>query len=128
MAALFNHKELSFATFSPSDVDKKSVEQAIPPNWIHSLDASHMFCTLDRATDSGIYNLSMIHDSYGCPAPQVDLMRQLIKEEFYEMHKDNQLKNFKADVEYIAGIQLPDIPTGGKFDVQQVLESDYFFA
>jgi DNA-directed RNA polymerase len=127
-AALFNNKELTFATYSPTEIDKKQVEQAISPNWIHSLDASHMFCTLNRLVDFKLTNFSMVHDSYGCHAPKVPIMRKIIKEEFYEMHKHDLLKAFKEDVEQYLGIKLPALPKRGQFDVRQVLESDYFFS
>ena len=127
-AALFNHRELTFATYSPTEVDKKLVEQAISPNWIHSLDASHMFCTLNRAVDFKIECFSMVHDSYGCHAPYISIMRQLIKEEFYAMHKYNLLEAFKKNIEHNLGLSLPPVPKGGDFNIEQVLDSDYFFA
>ena len=127
-AALFNRKELIFATHNTSDVDKKSVVQAISPNWIHSLDASHMFCTLYRCLGVGIYQFSMVHDSYGCPAPDVDMMRTIIKEEFYEMHKHNQLESFRKDVEESIGFSLPDLPERGGLQLDRVLQSEYLFA
>jgi len=127
-ATLFGKKELIFATHSSTDVDKKSVEQAISPNWIHSLDASHMFCTLHRALGCGLYQFSMVHDSFGCPAPDMSILRDLIREEFYEMHKENQLQKFCEDVEEESGLQLPEPPQRGDLDIRGVLESDYLFA
>jgi len=127
LASLFNHKELVFYTFN-TDVNPKTSEQGIPPNFIHSLDASHMFCTIWRMILEGITSFSMIHDSYGCHAPYVSTMRELIKEEFYEMHKENLLEKFKEDVEDYLGIELPSVPMQGTFELSRVLESDYFFA
>ena len=127
-AELFNKKELIFATHSQTDVDRKAVVQAISPNWIHSLDASHMFCTIWGAIIAGIYQFSMVHDSYGCPAPDMDLLIPIIKEEFYEMHKENQLQRLKEDVEDKLGMRLPELPGRGEFRIERVLESDYLFA
>ena len=127
LASLFNHKELTFTTFV-DDVDRKAAEQGIPPNFIHSLDASHMFCTIGRMILMGIKSYSMIHDSFGCHAPYVRTMRNCIKEEFYEMHRSNLLERFRADVQEQLGVPLPDVPMRGTFDVSCVLESDYFFA
>ena len=127
LASLFNHKELTFTSFS-NEVDRKSAEQGIPPNFIHSLDASHMFCTIYRMILEGIDSFSMIHDSFGCHAPNVGTMRKLIKEEFYEMHRSNLLEEFRSDVQEQLGIELPDVPLRGSFDLSGVLESDYFFA
>ena len=127
LASLFNHKELTFTIFI-DDVDRKAAEQGIPPNYIHSLDASHMFCTIGKMILMGVKDFSMIHDSYGCHAPFVPTMRECIKEEFYEMHRSNLLELFKRDIERQLGVMLPTVPMRGSFDVSAVLESDYFFA
>tara|TARA_R110002012_G_scaffold185500_2_gene352071 strand:- start:629 stop:3070 length:2442 start_codon:yes stop_codon:yes gene_type:complete len=127
LASLFKHKELTFTTFT-GEVDRKLAEQGIPPNYIHSLDASHMFCTIMRMIMLGIKSFSMIHDSFGCHAPYVSTMRTCIKEEFYEMHQWNLLERFREDVQEQLGVLLPDVPVRGTFDLSSVLQSDYFFA
>ena len=69
----------------------------------------------------------MIHDSYGCHANHVSKMRIFINEEFYKIHKENQLEIFKRDIENQLGIMLPEVPEVGTFDISEVLQSDYFF-
>jgi DNA-directed RNA polymerase len=127
VAKLFNNKELTFFITS-EDVNNKAALQAIAPNFIHSIDAAHMFMTLDRMVSNGIYNLSMIHDSYGCHANYVSEMRDILREQFVLIHKDNQLERFKEDVQNQLGIMLPSVPATGDLDLSGVLESDYFFA
>ena len=70
----------------------------------------------------------MVHDSYGCHAPLVPIMRNVIKDEFYKMHKENQLENFKQENESNLAVCLPDIPQRGELRTERVLESNYFFA
>ena len=72
--------------------------------------------------------LSMIHDSYGCHAPLVASMRQVIREEFYKMHSNDLLKNLQLELQEQLGVQLPDPPERGDLDIGLVLTSDYFFA
>jgi DNA-directed RNA polymerase len=127
LASLFNHKELIFWNVS-KDVHKDKAMLGIPPNYIHSLDASHMFCTVKRMVEAGIIRFSMIHDSYGCPAPYVDIMNNLIREEFLKMHKENQLETFKRCVEATTGVTLPDVPDRGSMELGRVLDSQYFFS
>ena len=127
VAKLFNNKELTFFITS-EDVNNKAALQAIAPNFIHSLDAAHMFLTLDDMVSKGIYNLSMIHDSYGCHANYVSDMRNILREKFVLIHKDNQLERFKLDVQNQLGIMLPDVPATGDLELEGVLNSDYFFA
>jgi DNA-directed RNA polymerase len=127
LASLFNHKELIFWNVS-KDVHKDKAMLGIPPNYIHSLDASHMFCTVKQMINAGIEKFSMIHDSYGCPAPYVDMMNQFIRDEFLKMHKENQLEVFKRCVEATAGVTLPDVPERRDMQLERVLDSKYFFS
>ena len=127
VAKLFGNKELSF--FVPSkDVNKRQAIQAIAPNFIHSLDAAHMFLTLVRMLRAGIFSLCFIHDSYGCHANYVDDMRDILREEFLKIHNENQLENFKKDVQNQLGVMLPDVPERDQLVLLDVLVSDYFFS
>lgn len=127
IAKLFGSKELTFF-ISTNDVNGRGASQAIAPNFIHSLDAAHMFLTITRMINAGIFSMSMIHDSYGCPCNYVSQMRTILREEFVNIHKENQLENFRQDVQKQLGVMLPDPPDVGWLDVSEVLESDYFFA
>jgi DNA-directed RNA polymerase len=127
LASLFNHKELTFYSYT-EDVDIRKAVSSIAPNYIHSLDAAHMFLTIYKLIQVGIFQLSFIHDSFGVLAPYVDKLRTITKEEFYKIHEENQLQKFKQEIEDTFNVTLPEVPTGGEFDVESVLESDYFFA
>ena len=127
VAKLFNSKELTFFIAS-DDVNTRAALQAIAPNFIHSIDAAHMFMTLTRMISKGIYSLSMIHDSFGCHCNYVDEMRNILRGEFVKIHSKNLLENFRADVQNQLGVMLPEVPSVGKLDVSGVLESEYFFA
>lgn len=124
---LFNMKELYFGYPDKDTIDPRQVNLAVSPNYIHSLDASHMWCTVDRMLDSGIDSFSMIHDSYGCHAPYVGIMREFTNEEFYKMHKLPLLTLLKKEIETNLNIILPDSPTCGEFDISNVLSAEYLF-
>ena len=127
IAKLFNMKELNFGSIDASQIDDDQVNLAVSPNYIHSLDAAHMWMTMNRMINSGITNFSFVHDSYGCAAPYVSMMRQYTKEEFYEMHKDPLLNKLKEELQLLLGVELPTLPEGGNFEVSSVLEAEYFF-
>ena len=127
IAKLFNMKELNFGSIDVSQIDDDQVNLAVSPNYIHSLDAAHMWLTMNRMINSGITNFSFVHDSYGCAAPYVSMMRQYTKEEFYEMHKDPLLNKLKEELQLLLGVELPTLPEGGNFEVSSVLEAEYFF-
>jgi len=59
----------------------------------------------------------------------VDIMDKILKESFVKIHTDNPLKQFKSYVEKKYEIRLPDIPEReDDFDINEVLESQYFFS
>jgi DNA-directed RNA polymerase len=111
------------------DLDGKAQYLAISPNFIHSLDAAHMFMTISQMLDEGMSAYSFVHDSYGTYAPDVDKMHVLLREEFIKIHKENQLERLKKEIEERYGIYLPECPQQeNEFEVEEVIESEYFFA
>jgi DNA-directed RNA polymerase len=127
VAKLFNMKELYFGVPDKNTIDPKQVNLAISPNYIHSLDASHMWCTVRRMMLAGVESYSMVHDSYGCHAPYVPMMRQFTTEEFEKMHELPLLKMLKEEVEKKLNIELPAPPETGAYDIKNVLDSQYLF-
>ncbi|KAL6451510.1 RPO41 DNA-directed RNA polymerase [Candida maltosa Xu316] len=79
-----------------SPMDRKKHELAIAPNFIHSLDASHMFMTCDAAFDSGV-TFSAIHDSYWTHPSHVELLSKILREKFVELHSFDYLEFVKRD-------------------------------
>jgi len=126
-AKLFNQKELYF--FVKTDLPcPRTARQAIAPNYIHSLDAAHMFLTIYKLLFLGMKNFCMIHDSFGGHPNDIPILMKTLREEFKEMHKVNLLQDFKVDVERSLGTILPEIPARGSLDINKVLYSQYFFA
>ena len=126
-AKLFNNKELHF--FVKTNIPcPRTARQAIAPNYIHSLDAAHMFLTIYKLVFLGVEDYCMIHDSFGCHANDLPILMNTLREEFKEMHKINLLEDFKHDVEKYIGTILPEVPERGELDIEGVLDSKYFFA
>ena len=124
--------KLSFQYFVDGH-DTKAAASAMPPNFVHSLDAAHMSLCVDDLASKGIEFFSMIHDSYGVMAPYVSMMRDSIKETFYAIHEIDQLARLQDRAEVIMGEQLPaEHPAHshsqrGTLDIRGVLESEYLF-
>jgi len=123
-AKLFNNKKLTFSELT-NELDLRAAEMAIPPNFIHSYDAAHLCLVVCDMFDQGITDFSMIHDSFGCHACDVPLMRKIIKDRFLYVHRDNALINFKTEVEDFLGFTLPDPPPTGELDIEQVSRANY---
>lgn len=105
--------------------------QAIAPNFVHSMDASHMFLTVDMALDNGVTNYAMIHDSFGTHASDTPMLAACIREAFVDMYEDNDvLQQFSDQVTPIltGKNKIPDLPAKGSLDLAGVRDSDFFFA
>ncbi len=53
----------------PHTLDTRKQRQGIAPNFVHSMDASHLMLTVGACVDKGVDAFAMIHDSYvncGC--------------------------------------------------------------
>lgn len=111
-------------------VDRRKQSQAIAPNFIHSMDASHLQLTVNRAAEAKISNFAMIHDSYGTSLAKAGLLFRLIRACFVEMYTNyDVLSAFERDISpFITDKQkLPPQPTKGTFEINQIIESLYAF-
>lgn len=108
------------------EIDRYRQANGIAPNFVHSMDASHLMLTVLEAPEIDCWQ--MIHDSYGTHASQVDYMRKAIQTAFVDMYsRHDVLRAFKEELE-AGGVALPDLPATGTLDLQSVLTADYFFA
>ncbi|XP_070043947.1 DNA-directed RNA polymerase 1B, mitochondrial isoform X2 [Nicotiana tomentosiformis] len=112
------------------ETDKVMVKRqrtAFPPNFVHSLDGSHMMMTAIACKESGL-SFAGVHDSYWTHACDVDQMNKILREKFVELYDapilENLLESFQQS---FPDLQFPPLPERGDFDLREVLESPYFF-
>uniref|UniRef100_A0A1A8G0N2 DNA-directed RNA polymerase n=2 Tax=Nothobranchius korthausae TaxID=1143690 RepID=A0A1A8G0N2_9TELE len=130
-------------TERPDTVKQKN---AFPPNFIHSLDSTHMMLTSLHCYSAGLTFVS-VHDCFWTHALTVDTMNKVCREQFVALHSQpilQDLSNFLLH-KYCAGfptevknkkyqgyrrllLLLANVPRTGDFDLQQVKESTYFFS
>jgi DNA-directed RNA polymerase len=106
----------------------KKMGTSAPPNVVHSLDAAHMQITVVRMGETGIRDFSMIHDSFGCPFANVGTMRDILRQSAVDMYREDYLMAWKRSVEGYSGVQLPNPPERGEFDITEILTSEFFFS
>lgn len=111
-------------------LDSRKQASGIAPNWVHSLDASHMMKTICASSSAGVRSFSFIHDSYGTHAGNTAALAQTLREQFVEMYSTCVLERFRTDLMSMLpeGVELPAVPQKGTLDLSQVLESPFFFA
>ncbi|XP_062816381.1 DNA-directed RNA polymerase, mitochondrial isoform X2 [Anolis carolinensis] len=127
----------------PDTVKQKN---AFPPNFIHSLDSTHMMLTSLHCHRQGLTFVS-VHDCYWTHALTVDVMNRVCRDQFVALHSQPILESLsrfmlekycaripvewknKKPLEYQKLLQLLcNIPKKGDFDLEKVKESTYFFS
>ena len=74
-----------------------------------------------------------VHDCYGTYATDTDISARLLREAFVEIYRLPILDYFTQDIlsEFTEAeqqkIQLPEKPEVGNLDIEEVLNSSYFF-
>ncbi|MCO5557946.1 hypothetical protein L7F22_011520 [Adiantum nelumboides] len=100
---------------------------AFPPNFIHSLDATHMMLTALECRHIDL-TFAAVHDSYWTHACDIDTMSELIRDTFVRLHSRNLLGELRDEFLDRYPWALPPIPTKGSFDVKETRNSLYFFS
>lgn len=104
------------------DTRAMPMQNAISPNFVHALDASHLTLTALRMRDAGL-DMVGIHDSFGTHPCDVAVMQRSIREAFVELYKDrNVLSDFLWEVNGVG-----EVPMRGTLDITAVLDSEFFF-
>jgi DNA-directed RNA polymerase len=95
-------------------VNKKKQVNAFPPNYVHSVDSSHMMFTAVECKRRGIDSFAGVHDSFWTHAGSVDEMNRVIREEFVKLHSQPLLEMLKEELEHNhPETVFPDTPPKG---------------
>ncbi|XP_012257403.2 DNA-directed RNA polymerase, mitochondrial isoform X1 [Athalia rosae] len=140
-----------FAMPKKSNIEKPNVmkqKNAFPPNFIHSLDSTHMMLTGLHCEHEGITFVS-VHDCFWTHASTVAAMNKICREQFVALHSEPILKNLseflvktfgyvESDIVQDGSVTelskkkvnrlLQQLPKHGDFDLNNVLRSEYFFS
>lgn len=109
-------------------IDPSKQRTGIAPNFVHSMDASHLVATVLKAKELGINDIAAIHDDYGTYAADTDAFHKIIRETFVEQYSVNRLELLKQELnERYPDAKIPDPPKPGDLDLNEVLKSKYFF-
>jgi DNA-directed RNA polymerase len=111
------------------NMSPRSMKNGVSPNVVHGLDGSLLHKTVVAANKEGIWDFSMIHDSFGTHCKNSDTLARVIREQAVEMFTPdllrewlNQIKKQNPDLEF------PDPPEYGEADISLLKDSLYFFS
>ncbi|CAH1639276.1 unnamed protein product [Spodoptera littoralis] len=120
---------------------------AFPPNFIHSLDSSHMMLTGLHCEAAAVTFVS-VHDCFWTHPNTVDIMNKICREQFVALHSQPILEDLSefltkrysydeseledrsvgaANKKRVNNL-LQQVPSKGNFDLKSVLRSVYFFS
>ncbi|KOC63963.1 DNA-directed RNA polymerase, mitochondrial [Habropoda laboriosa] len=134
------HKNFIKNTEKPDTMKQRN---AFPPNFIHSLDSTHMMLTSLHCNKENVTFVS-VHDCFWTHPCTVDTMNRICREQFVALHSEPILENLAdffvnryvqiyekqpsklIDVKEVQEF-LTSVPSKGTFDINNVLSSTYFF-
>lgn len=88
------------------------------PNAIHSLDAAHLMMICCAAP----FNVTTIHDSFGCLLGDMPELFVIIREQFVKLYEENPLYPLMNHIGgNIEGLEM------GELDIESVIDSEYAF-
>ena len=92
-------------------ISKRKQLQGFPPNFIHSLDATHMLLSALQSEEVGI-TFAAVHDSFWTHASDIPKLSHLLRDAFVRMHSENIMDRLREEFEarYKDCIYLATIP------------------
>ncbi|KAF2217195.1 hypothetical protein CERZMDRAFT_108986 [Cercospora zeae-maydis SCOH1-5] len=79
-------------------VSRRKQLQAFPPNFIHSLDATHMLLSAYKCTEKGM-TFASVHDSFWTHACDVNRMSEVLRDAFVAMHSEDIIGRLRDEFE-----------------------------
>jgi DNA-directed RNA polymerase, mitochondrial len=104
-------------------INSRGAANAVTANFVHSCDAAHLHMIALAAQSEDIKMVS-VHDSFGCLAPNAKRFNEIIREQFYNLHAENDLL---GTVSLPRGVTPSTRPQMGTLDLLQVLNSYHAF-
>lgn len=119
-----------FSVYSENEtlpISKSQQRSAFPPNFVHSLDATHMFLTACKMREQSL-TFAAVHDSYWTHACNVPELHSNLRECFVDLYSEPILENLQSSLRLrYPGKTFPPLPARGVLNIHDVKESPYFF-
>ncbi|KAH8172209.1 DNA-dependent RNA polymerase domain-containing protein [Sarocladium implicatum] len=77
-------------------VNRRKQLQGFPPNFIHSLDASHMLLSALKCDELGL-DFAAVHDSFWTHPADIDAMNGVLRESFVSIHQEDVVGRLAAE-------------------------------
>ncbi len=109
------------------EINWNRVETSAAPNFVHSLDASHLLLSLKRASVEGITQLATVHDAFGTTPTKTAAFARILAEEFAKLYIADPFTCLQEPLKAL-GVEPPEVPPRGTLSVEAIARSPYLFA
>lgn len=114
-------------------VSKRKQASGLSPNFVHSLDATHLRVAVLQAHSEGIEDVALVHDSFGTHAADTGRFFAILREALVSMYVEQDvIADFAAQMTGQLSPEtrskIPQSPAHGTLDRTAVVESDFAFA
>jgi DNA-directed RNA polymerase len=110
-------QSISIQQPNPSlSVSRRKQRSAFPPNFVHSLDATHMMMTAVECDAAGL-TFASVHDSFWTHASDVPVMADILRDQFVKMHSEDVIGRLAEEFKtrYAGSFKLVDVPKKSQF-------------
>ena len=109
------------------EVHYQKMLNGIAPNFIHSLDATLLYRTVEMCQEKGRTDFMLIHDSFGMKPNDIPTMNLAVREAYKELFELNPLEDW---AEQICPEMLEDVKDAmiGDLDLEEVIDAPYIFS
>ena len=77
-------------------VNKQKNTTAFPPNFVHSVDSTHMMLTALKCKEEDI-TFAAVHDSYWTHAADIPRMNAILRQQFVDLHGSPLISNLNEN-------------------------------
>lgn len=105
-------------------IHKQKMLSSIAPNFIHNLDATLMYMTVEKCLAEGIDSFWLIHDSYGVLPNDAQVLSDKVREAYVELFSQDILKDWTEQL----GLEWDEKVMINTLNLEEVYDSQYIFS
>lgn len=115
-------------------IDARKQESGISPNFVHSLDGSHLRMTVVKAHEAyAVSFFALIHDSFGTIPARAGSLFKAVRETMVDTYENHDvLADFRDQfIDQLHETQMekmPSLPKKGTLVIREILKSKFAFA
>jgi len=93
---------------STKDIDKQGQGNSIAPNFVHSLDATLMYLTVERLLAEGVEDFALIHDSFATHPNDIKYLNKYVRSSYIRLFDSNPLHDWVEQLQVGVTNELPN--------------------